>query len=321
MEEELLKPNQNRFTVFPIEHSDIWQLYKTALASFWVVEEIDLTQDYMDWQDKLTENERYFIKHILAFFAASDGIVNENLAVNFYNEVQIAEARQYYSTQILMEAIHSETYSLLIDSYIKDPLEKTNLLNAIQTIPVVQKKAEWALKWIEKGSFSERLIAFSAVEGIFFSGSFCAIFWLKTRGLMPGLCMSNEFISRDEGLHCEAAILLYSKLNNKLSESTVHSIYKEAVELEEEFITQSLPVSLIGMNNILMKQYIKYVCDFYLVKLGYSKIYNVSNPFKFMEFISLKSKTNFFEKKVSQYKKAKVNNKPEENTFKLDEDF
>lgn len=319
--EPILQENNNRFTTFPIVYSDIWSLYKKALANFWVVEEIDLTQDYIDWNEKLNENERYFIKHILAFFAASDGIVNENLALNFYNEIQIPEIRQYYATQILIEAIHSETYSLLIDSYIKNEDEKSNLLNAIETVPIVKKKAQWALKWITQGSFHERLIAFSAVEGIFFSGSFCAIFWLKSRALMPGLSISNEFISRDEALHCEAAIMIYDKLINKLPEETVHSIYKSAVELEKEFITESLPVSLIGMNKELMKQYIEYVADFYLQKLGYSKLYNTENPFAFMEYISIKSKTNFFEKKVSQYRKAKVGNNEEENTFGIDTDF
>jgi len=319
--EPILQENSNRFTTFPIQHHDIWALYKKALANFWVVEEIELTQDYIDWEEKLNDNERYFIKHILAFFASSDGIVNENLALNFYNEIQVPEIRQYYSTQILMEAIHSENYSLLIDSYIKDPTEKHKLLNAIETIPIVKKKAEWALQWITNGSFAERLIAFSAVEGIFFSGSFCAIFWLKSRGLMPGLSISNEFISRDEALHCEAAIAIYHKLQNKLSEDVIHKIYKSAVELEKEFITESLPVSLIGMNSNLMKQYIEYVADYYISLLGYNKIYNTANPFSFMEYISLKSKTNFFEKKVSQYRKAKVGNTEEENTFTIDEDF
>lgn len=319
--EPILKENPNRFTTFPIEHHDIWALYKKALANFWVVEEIDLTQDYIDWETKLNENERYFIKHILAFFAGSDGIVNENLALNFYNEIQVPEIRQYYSTQILIEAVHSETYSLLIDSYIKSPNEKHELLNAIQTIPVIKEKADWALKWISNGSFAERLIAFSAVEGIFFSGSFCSIFWLKSRGLMPGLTLSNEFISRDEGLHCEAAIVIYKKLISKLPEETIKSIYKSAVELEKQFITESLPVSLIGMNKELMKEYIEYVADFYLVKLGCTKMYNTKNPFAFMEYISIKSKTNFFEKKVSQYRKAKVGNDQSDNLFAIDSEF
>lgn len=601
MEEEILKENKNRFTVFPIKYHDIWELYKKALASFWVAEEIDLSQDYSDWENKLNDNERYFIKNVLAFFAASDGIVNENLAINFYNEIQVPEIRQYYSTQILMEAIHcvsgdtkiltdlgyfdikslennvvnvwngytfsnvlvkktsnysklykvvlsngmelectelhkwhvengvilhgkdivytkdlegrfiietweypvldiksednletpylqglysglnkkhfniddifndsnrfnnkyrpqkyvpinesivckikwlegyydsgngqsskkareiffdsedalflkdiqlmlttlnvdsdliddsvlyigtyniekllklnfypnnmilfkmgdskyipnernisvnkvidtgkyaetfcftenknhtgifngiltgqSETYSLLIDSYIKNDKEKDLLLNAIEHVPNVKKKADWALKWIENGTFAERLIAFSAVEGIFFSGSFCSIFWLKSRGLMPGLCMSNEFISRDEGLHCEAAILIYSKLQNKLSTETIHSIYSNAVSIEKEFITESLPVALIGMNCDLMKQYIEYVADYYLQKLGYPKLYNSTNPFNFMELISMKQKTNFFEQKVSQYRKAKVGDTADDNQFGIDLDF
>ncbi len=319
--EPLLQENKNRFTVFPIQHYDIWKLYKTAIASHWTVEKIDLTQDKIDWEEKLNDNERYFIKNILAFFAASDGIVNENLAINFYNEIQVPEIRQYYATQILMEAIHSETYSLLIDTYITDLKEKDNLFNAIETIPVITKKANWALKWIENGTFAERLIAFSAVEGIFFSGSFCSIFWLKSRGLMPGLSLSNEYISRDEALHCDAAIMIYSKLLNKLPQEKVHEIYSQAVKLEQEFITESLPVSLIGMNKELMKDYIEYVADFYLTKLNYTKLFNKKNPFLFMENIGLKSKTNFFEKKVSQYRKAKVGVSEEENTFSFTEDF
>lgn len=321
MQESILQPNSNRFTVFPIEHHDIWNLYKQALASFWVVEEIDLTDDYTHWEEKLNDNERFFIKNILAFFAASDGIVNENLVINFYNEIQVPEIRQYYSTQIMMEGIHSECYSLLIDSYIKDKKEKERLLNGIETIDIIKKKADWAIKWINNGNFAQRLIAFSAIEGVFFSGSFCSIFWLKSRGLMPGLSLSNEFISRDEALHCKAAITIYSKLENKLNTEDIINIYKEAVELECEFITKSLPVSLIGMNCDLMKEYIKYVADYYLRQLGVNNVYNAKNPFLFMENISIKSKTNFFEKKVSQYSKAKVGVKPEDNKFSIDEDF
>lgn len=319
--EPILEKNSNRFTVFPIKYNDIWDLYKKALASFWVVEEVELSRDYVDWEEKLNDNERYFIKHILAFFAASDGIVNENLVINFYNEIQVPEIRQYYTTQIQMEAIHSELYSLLIDSYIKDSKEKEDLLNAIETVPIIQKKANWAIKWISNGTFAERLIAFSAIEGIFFSGSFCSIYWLKSRGLMPGLCLSNEFISRDEALHCKAAITIYQKLENKLDPLKVISIYKEAVELECEFVSESLPVSLIGMNADLMKQYIKYVADHYIQQIGIPKIYNVENPFSFMEYISIKSKTNFFEKKVSQYSKAKVGQSENDNSFSIDEDF
>jgi ribonucleoside-diphosphate reductase beta chain len=319
--EPILSPYSNRFTTFPIRYPDIWELYKKALASFWVVEEIELTQDYIDWNEKLNENERHFIKHILAFFAASDGIVNENLIVNFYNEITVPEIRQYYSTQILMESIHSEAYSLLIDSYIKGEYEKDILLNSIETVPIVKKKAEWAIKWITNGSFAEKLIAFSAVEGIFFSGSFCSIYWLKSRGLMPGLCLSNEFISRDEALHCTAAIAIYDKLVNKLSPEKIYNIYKEAVELECEFITESLPVSLIGMNSDMMKEYIKYIADYYLEQLNLEPLFKAKNPFPFMEYISIKSKTNFFEKKVSQYTKAKVGQNTEENSFSIDEDF
>lgn len=319
--EPILEKNSNRFTVFPIKYNDIWDLYKKALASFWVVEEVELAKDYTDWEEKLNDNERYFIKHILAFFAASDGIVNENLVINFYNEIQVPEIRQYYTTQIQIEAIHAELYSLLIDSYIKDSKEKEHLLNSIETVPIIQKKANWAIKWISNGTFAERLIAFSAIEGIFFSGSFCSIYWLKSRGLMPGLCLSNEFISRDEALHCKAAITIYQKLQNKLDPLKVIAIYKEAVELECEFVTESLPVSLIGMNADLMKQYIKYVADHYIQQIGIPKIYNVENPFSFMEYISIKSKTNFFEKKVSQYSKAKVGQTENDNSFSIDEDF
>lgn len=319
--EPILSPNSNRFTTFPIRYPDIWELYKKALASFWVVEEIELTQDYIDWNEKLNDNERHFIKYILAFFAASDGIVNENLVVNFYNEITVPEIRQYYSTQIMMESIHSETYSLLIDSYIKNEREKDILLNSIENLDIVKKKAEWAIKWITNGSFAERLIAFSAVEGIFFSGSFCSIYWLKSRGLMPGLCLSNEFISRDEALHCTAAIAIYDKLIDKLNPEKIYDIYTEAVELECEFITESLPVSLIGMNSDMMKEYIKYIADYYLQQLNLEPLFNVKNPFPFMEYISIKSKTNFFEKKVSQYTKAKVGQNLEENSFSIDEDF
>lgn len=321
--ELVLKENKGRFTLFPVEHDDIWILYKKALASFWIVEEIDFTLDIQHWEEKLNDNERHFIKNVLAFFAGSDGIVNENLAVNFYNEVQIPEMRNLYATQIQIEAIHSECYSLMIDSYIKDPQEKLFLFNAIENIPAVKKKAEWALKWIDNGSFPERLLAFAAVEGVFFSGSFCAIFWLKSKGLMPGLSMANQFISRDESLHCESAILLYSKLSQKLPQETVHDIYRQAYEIEKEFITESLPVSLIGMNSKLMCEYIQYVIDYWLVKIGYSKIYNVKNPFAFMEYISLENKTNFFEKRVSEYSKAHINLKNLNNktTFSLNEDF
>ncbi|MCX7986730.1 MAG: ribonucleoside-diphosphate reductase small subunit, partial [Bacteroidales bacterium] len=318
--EILLTENKERFVVLPIKYPLVWEHYKRHEACFWTAEEIDLSGDLSDWQN-LNEGERHFISHVLAFFAASDGIVNENLAVNFMREVQIPEARCFYGFQIMIENIHSETYALLIDTYIKDPLEKDHLFHAIETVPAVKRKAEWALRWIGKGSFAERLIAFAAVEGIFFSGSFCAIFWLKKRGLMPGLCFSNELISRDEGLHCEFACLLYSMIQNKLSESVVKEIIADAVSIEKEFITEALPVDLIGMNSRLMRQYIEYVADYWLVALGYSKIYNSTNPFDFMEMISLQGKTNFFEKRVSDYRKAGVLTDKKQQTFSTQEDF
>lgn len=321
MENELLlKENKDRFVILPINYPQIWEQYKKHEASFWTAEEIDLSGDMKDWES-LNDGERHFISHVLAFFAASDGIVNENLAVNFMSEVQLPEARCFYGFQIMMENIHSETYALLIDTYIKDPQEKNRLFHAIDTVPAVTKKAEWALRWIENGTFAERLVAFAAVEGIFFSGSFCSIFWLKKRGLMPGLTFSNELISRDEGLHCEFACLLYSMLQNKLSEEQVHGIISNAVEIEKEFITEALPVALIGMNATLMQQYIEFVADRWLVALGYSKIYNAANPFDFMEMISLQGKTNFFEKRVGDYQKSGVMNSSEANAFSLDEDF
>ena len=323
MEEEelLLKENKDRFVLLPIKYPAIWEMYKKSEASFWTSEEIDLSDDQKHW-DNLNSGERHFISHILAFFSASDGIVNENLAVNFMSEVQLPEARCFYGFQIMMENIHAETYALLIDTYIKDPEEKDRLFHAIDTVPCVKKKAEWALRWIEGGNFAERLVAFAAVEGIFFSGSFCSIFWLKKRGLMPGLTFSNELISRDEGMHCEFACLLYSMLENKLTEEAVHGIIKDAVEIEKEFITDALPVALIGMNAKLMSQYIEFVADRWVSELGYTKIYNATNPFDFMEMISLQGKTNFFEKRVAEYQKSGVmNNKEENNVFNLDEDF
>jgi ribonucleoside-diphosphate reductase beta chain len=318
--EFLLEENKDRFVLFPIKHPKIWEMYKKAEQSFWTAEEIDLHADQKDWE-RLSNDERHFIKHVLAFFAASDGIVNENLAINFMNEVQLPEARCFYGFQIMMENIHSEMYSLLIDTYIKDSAEKNYLFKAMENVPCVTKKAEWALRWIGNGSFAERLIAFAAVEGIFFSGSFCSIFWLKKRGLMPGLSTSNEFISRDEGMHCDFACLLYSMLENKLPKAQVESIIRDAVVNEHEFVTDALPVSLIGMNSKMMCQYIEFVADRLLVSLGYDKIYNSSNPFDFMEMISLQGKTNFFEKRVSEYKKASVGQQQAENVFKLDEDF
>jgi ribonucleoside-diphosphate reductase beta chain len=319
--EPLLAENPNRFVLFPIQHPDVWQMYKQAEASFWVAEEIDLGQDQKDW-DNLNNGERHFISHVLAFFAASDGIVNENLAVNFMQEVQLPEARCFYGFQVMMENIHAETYSLLIDTYIKDPKEKDRLFNALETVPCVQKKGEWALKWINSESFTERLIAFAAVEGIFFSGSFCSIFWLKKRGLMPGLTFSNELISRDEGLHCDFACLLYrDHLVEKLSEERVHDIIRDAVSIEQEFVTDALPVNLIGMNAKSMSQYIEFVADRLLVTLGYRKIYSSTNPFDFMEMISLQGKTNFFEKRVGEYQKAGVLNGRDQNAFSLSEEF
>lgn len=323
MNEPLLQENKDRFVLFPIKHKDIWEMYKKAEASFWTAEEIDLASDQTDWNNKLNDNERHFIKHVLAFFAASDGIVNENLAVNFLNEVQSPEARCFYGFQIMMENIHSETYSLLIDTYIKDNAEKDKLLHAIDTVPCVGKKAEWALKWIGNGTFAERLIAFAAVEGIFFSGSFCSIFWLKKRGLMPGLSFSNELISRDEGLHCDFACLLYTQyIKNQLPQEQVTKIIVDAVAIEKEFVSDAIPVKLIGMNSDLMCQYIEFVADRLLLALGCPKFYNAANPFDFMEMISLQGKTNFFEKRVAEYQKAGVMGKDaENNVFKLDEDF
>ena len=321
--EPLLQDNKDRFVIFPIQHNDIWQFYKNAEASFWTAEEVDLSPDLHDWQNKLNDNERFFISRVLAFFAASDGIVNENLAINFLQEVQYPEARCFYGFQIMIENIHSGMYSLLIDTYVKDPAEKDYLLRAIETIPCVTKKAKWALRWITKGSFAERLIAFAAVEGIFFSGSFCSIFWLKKRGLMPGLTFSNELISRDEGLHCDFACLLYvNHLQNKLSEETIREIIVDAVAIEKEFVTDALPVKLIGMNAELMCQYIEFVADRLLVALGCNKVWNATNPFDFMELISLQGKTNFFERRVGEYQKTGVaQTNSEQNTFSLDEDF
>ncbi|MBX9766279.1 MAG: ribonucleotide-diphosphate reductase subunit beta, partial [Bdellovibrionales bacterium] len=297
-QDTILSPNKGRFVLFPIQYDSTWQFYKKAEASFWTAEEIDLSHDTVDWQ-KLNANERHFISHILAFFAGSDGIVNENLAMRFMNDVQIPEARCFYGFQIAIENIHAETYSLLIDTYIKDPAERARLFNAIETVPCVKKKADWAMKWIEStDSFAERLIAFAAVEGIFFSGSFCSIFWLKKRGLMPGLTFSNELISRDEGLHCDFACHLYGLLENKPSEERVKQIISDAVEIEKEFITSSLPVDLIGMNSKLMSQYIEFVADRLLVALGYSKVFNAKNPCDGRELISLQGQTHFFEKWV-----------------------
>lgn len=321
--EPILKENKDRFVLFPIQHNDIWEFYKKAEASFWTAEEIDLSQDLKDWSNTMNDDEKHFIKHVLAFFAASDGIVNENLAENFVAEVQYTEAKFFYGFQIAVENIHSETYSLLIDTYVKDPKEKDYLFNAIETMDCVKKKADWALRWIDEGSFAERLIAFAAVEGIFFSGSFCSIFWLKKRGLMPGLAFSNELISRDEGLHCDFACLLYNNhIINQLPKETVQKIIQDAVTIEKEFVTDALPVKLIGMNSDLMCQYIEFVADRLLSELGCEKVYNSSNPFDFMEMISLQGKTNFFEKRVGEYQKAGVmDGESGKSKFSLDEDF
>jgi len=297
--EPILKKSLDRFTVFPIKYPDIWDLYNKSLANFWTAEEIDLSKDYEDWEN-LTKNEQFFIKNTLAFFSSSDGVVSENLVLNFYNDVQIPEARQLYAVQICIEAIHSQTYALLLDSYVKDPIEKSNLFHAIENIPAVGEKAKWAMKWISNGTFPQKLIAFAAVEGLFFSSSFASIFWLKSRGIMRGLTFSNELISRDESIHCDTAILLYSKIIQKLDYKEIHEIFEDAVKIEKKFATESLPVSLIGMNSKLMCQYIEFVCDYYLTELGCS---------------------NFFEQKISSYVKAGVGVNPEKMQFSIEEDF
>ena len=318
-QEPILQENKNRFVIFPIQHDDIWQWYKKQEASFWTAEEIDLHQDVVDWK-KLNDDERYFLKHILAFFAASDGIVNENLAENFVNEVQYSEAKFFYGFQIMMENIHSEMYSLLIDTLVESDSEKDELFNAIERFPAIKKKADWALRWIESESFAERLIAFAAVEGIFFSGAFCSIFWMKKRGLLPGLATSNEFISRDEGLHRDFACHLHNThLVNKVPVERITQIIVEALDIEREFITESLPVNLIGMNAKLMAKYLEFVTDHLLETLNCPKVYNTPNPFDFMDMISLEGKTNFFEKRVSEYKKAGVGE--EQSSHNIDDAF
>ena len=318
--EKLLTEDVNRFVMFPIEHSDIWKMYKKQVDCFWRAEEIDLSKDMASWKT-LTDNEKYFIEMVIAFFAASDGIVLENLAERFMGEIQSAEARAFYGFQIAMENIHSETYSLLIETYIKDASKKKKLFEALQNFPCIKKKADWAMKWIndKRSSFATRLIAFACVEGIFFSGAFCSIFWLKKRGKMPGLTFSNELISRDEALHTEFAILLYSKLAKKLKKSKIYEIIKDAVEIEKEFICEALPCRLIGMNKELMSRYIEFVADRLCVQLGVDKIYNSSNPFDFMEMISIDGKTNFFEKRVGDY--ALATKDKDENVFDLNTEF
>jgi ribonucleotide reductase beta subunit family protein with ferritin-like domain len=321
--EPLLREEENRYVIFPIKHDDFWKMYKRSEANFWTSEELDLSKDHSDWE-KLTSDEQYYIKHILAFFAASDGIVNENLVERFCQEVKILEAKFFYGFQIAMENIHSETYSLLIDTYIKDTQEKNRLFNAIDTIPSIKKKADWALKWInDKNSpFSHRILGFAAVEGIFFSGAFCSIFWLKKRGLMPGLCHSNELISRDEGLHTEFAVLMYKNLANKPDPKIIYDIIKEAVEIEKEFITESFSCELLGMNNKLMIQYIECIADRLLLMFGLEKVYHSENPFDWMELIAVQGKTNFFEKRVGEYaNKANPNMDQEKNEIGFDDDF
>ncbi len=320
--EPILEENPDRFVLFPIQHDDIWKYYKTSEASFWTAEEIDLSQDITDWDMKLTDDERHFIKHVLAFFAASDGIVNENLAENMVREVQYTEAKFFYGFQIMMENIHSETYSLLIDTYIKDAKDKDYLFHAIDNMPCVKRKADWALRWISNGTFAERLIAFAAVEGIFFSGSFCSIFWLKKRGLMPGLTFSNELISRDEGMHCDFACLLYNEhIVNKLSLDKVRDIITDAVIIEKEFVSDALPVALLGMNADEMCKYIEFVADRLMASLGVGKVYNAENPFPWMDMISIQGKTNFFEKRVGDYQKSGILAEKAKQVFSLNEDF
>ena len=320
--EYLTSEEEKRYVIFPIKHDDFWGMYKKAEANFWTTEELDLSKDLNDYT-KLSDNEKYFINNVLAFFAASDGIVNENLVERFCNEVTILEAKFFYGFQIAMENIHSETYSLLIDTYIKDLSLKDKLFNAIETIPSVKKKADWALNWVgDKSDFGKRVIAFACVEGIFFSGAFCSIFWLKKRGLMPGLCHSNELISRDEGLHTEFAVLIHHNLINKCPDDDLLNIVQQAVAIEKEFITESLPCKLIGMNNESMTQYIEYIADRLLIMFGLEKIYNAANPYDWMEAISIQGKTNFFEKRVGEYSNASNPNvNKEDNVFELDENF
>jgi len=320
--EIILKNNPNRFVLFPIKYPKLWDMAKRLQSLYWQTEEIKLSQDKTDWREKLTDNERYFIKMVLAFFAASDGIVMENLAIRFSNEVQLPEARFFYAYQIFNEAIHSQTYSTLIESYINDEKERFKLFNAINEFSSIKRKAEWAIKWINDNStsFSTRLVAFAVVEGIFFSGSFCSIFWLKNRGLMPGLTFSNELISRDEGLHCDFAIELYSMLNNKLHQIEIEEIFKEAVSIEKEFIIESIPCKMIGMNSEMMQQYIEFVADRLITQLGYTRIWNTKNPFDFMELISMDGKTNFFERRVAEYSSATIG-KSSTDTITFNDDF
>lgn len=318
--EPLLTESKNRHVMFPVEYPDIFEMYKKHVSIFWTADELNFQQDLLDLE-KLTPNEKYFINHVLAFFAASDGIVSENLGQRFSNDVPKAEVRAFYAFQNAMEQIHSESYSLLIDSYVKDPVEKNDLFNAVTKFPAIKEKSDWCLKWIADtlAPFSQRLVAFAIVEGVFFSASFCAIFWMRERGLLPGLSFANQLISRDEGLHTQFACLLYSKLNNKLDESVIHQMFKEAVDIEMHFITESIPCAMIGMNSELMKEYIKFVADYTIMMLGYTPLYNSQNPFAFMEFASLEGKTNFFEKRVSEYSKAVIST--DDFTVDIDGDF
>lgn len=321
--ETILRPNPKRFVLLPIQYEEVWKFYKNAISSIWFSEEIDLHYDMIDWEFKLNDNERFYIKRILSFFVSVDMIINENLAQNFLNEIQIPEIRCFYAFQMFMENIHSETYSILIDTFIKDKIEKERLFNAIETIPCIKKKADWAMKWINgNDSFAERLYCFLIIEGLFFSSAFCSIFWLKKRGLMPGLTFSNELISRDEGLHADFACLLYSMLSNKLSQERIYEIMSEAVSYEQEFVTDALPVGLIGMNSKLMSEYVEFCADRLIYALGYKKLYNTANPFDFMQLISLQGKTNFFEKRVSDYSKANITNyDKEDQIFTTKADF
>jgi ribonucleotide reductase beta subunit family protein with ferritin-like domain len=321
-EEEILTETTNRFVLYPIKYTPIWNMYKTAVSAFWQVEEIDLSKDIEHWENKLNDNERNFIENILSFFAASDGLVDENLVTRFYNDVKIPEARAFYTFQIAMETVHSEMYSLMLDTFVKDNAKREKLFNGMNTIPAIKRKADWAIKWIEdqNAPFSQRLVAFAVVEGIMFSGAFASIYWLKERNLMPGLCASNVAISRDESLHTEFAILLYSYLSNKLSEEQVHTIIKDAVDIEIQFITESIPCNMLGMNSNLMSEYVQYVADRLVSQLGYSKIYNTSNPFPFMDRIAMENKVNFFEERPLEYNKANVG-KTDVYDFSLDEDF
>ena len=322
MNEEILTDHGNRFVLFPIKYEAIFKMYKTAVSAFWQVEEVDLSKDINDWENKLSENERTYIENVLAFFAASDGLVDENLVTRFYNDVKIPEARAFYTFQMAMESCHSEMYSLMIDTFIKDTEKRAKLFNAINTIPAIRKKADWATKWMEDDDspFATRLLAFAIVEGVFFSSAFASIYWLKEKNLMPGLCASNVLISKDESMHTEFAILLYSMLSNKLDEATVHQVMKEAVDIEIEFVTESIPCALLGMNNTHMAEYVKFVADRLLSQLGYSKLYNATNPFPFMDRLSLESKPNFFEERNLEYSKSKVGQK-DVYKFAMDADF